>query len=74
MIWLYIHDEGISFYLVLIYKGYNQSVHVYGDDMVINGIMILIYWLVVWNMNGLRLCHSVGNIFSRLTDSYFSEG
>jgi len=46
-------NTAIIMVLICYYMLLYDHIYTYGDDMVINGIIIMIFWLVVWNMNGL---------------------
>ena len=50
-IYIYICVIICVYMYVYVYVFVYVYVHVYGDDMVDNGIIMMIYWLVVWNMN-----------------------
>ena len=43
-VYMYVYVYVYVFVFVYVY------VYVYGDDMVDNGIIMMIYWLVVWNI------------------------
>ena len=65
-------DTAIIMVLICYYMLLYDHIYTYGDDMVINGIIIMIFWLVVWNMNGLWLPIQLGISWSQLANSYFS--